>query len=146
MSRSAIEDLVHLYADAVVHRDGDQWSATWDADGVWKLGQDRRAEGRKAIYELWNTAIDGFNAVVQNVLNGTVELDDPAGTGTGRWYILEHWQRINGDRGILLAYYNDTYVCRDDRWLFASRELVPQYSGSPDLSAPFLNAWSQPDN
>ena len=29
MSRDDIEDLVHRYSDAVVHRDGQQWASTW---------------------------------------------------------------------------------------------------------------------
>ena len=32
-----------------------------------------------------------------------------------------------------------TYVLVDHAWLFASRALVVQYQGPPDLSAPFLN-------
>jgi hypothetical protein len=84
----------------------------------------------------------GFSAVVQNVVNGTAELDEPAGTGSGRWYIIEHWLRTDGSRGILLAYYDDTYARIEGRWLFTSRRLVVQYGGPPDLSAPFLNAWS----
>jgi hypothetical protein len=86
--------------------------------------------------------MDGFKAVVQNVVNGTVDLDDDAGTGSGRWYIMEHWNRADDSRGILLAYYDDTYVRVDGRWMFASRELVVQYGGPPDLSGPFQNAWA----
>lgn len=141
MSSTKINDLVHRYADAVVHRDADRWSATWSADAVWELGKGRRVEGRDAILALWNSAMDGFSAVVQNVMNGAADLDESAGTGTGRWYILEHWQRVDDSRGILLAYYDDSYVRVDGDWLFASRELVVQYAGPPDLSAPFLNAW-----
>jgi hypothetical protein len=142
MRRDAIEDLVHRYADAVVRRDPEQWSSTWSTDAVWELGKGRRVEGREAILGLWNSAMDGFRAVVQNVVNGTVDLDDAAGTGTGRWYIIEHWHRADDSRGILLAYYDDRYVHVDGDWLFASRELVVQYGGPPDLSGNFLNAWS----
>jgi len=156
MSRDAIEYLVHAYADAVVHRDAEQWASTWAGDAVWELGRGRRMEGRDAIVDFWNTAMDGFNAVVQTVLNGTCSLDEAAGTGTGRWYINEHWQRMpdadsgadaaTGPTGILLAYYNDLYVRVDGRWLFSSRELVVQYGGPPDMSAPFLNAWGGPSS
>lgn len=142
MSRDAIEDLVHTYADAVVRRDPDQWSSTWAVDAFWNLGGGRRVEGREAILALWTSAMDGFKAVVQNVVNGTADLDEEAGTGSGRWYIMEHWNRADDSRGILLAYYDDTYVRVDGDWLFASRELVIQYGGPPDLSAPFQNAWS----
>jgi len=140
MSTQPINDLVHSYADAVVHRNAAQWSSTWADEAVWELGKGRRVEGRDSILAFWNSAMDGFAAVVQNVVNGTATLDLAAGTGTGRWYIIEHWQRADDSRGILLAYYDDTYVCVDDRWVFASRGLVVQYSGPPDLSAPFQNA------
>lgn len=142
MSRDAIEDLVHQYADAVVHRNAEQWASTWTVDAVWELGKGRRVEGRPDILSLWNSAMDGFNAVVQNVVNGTATLDEAAGTGSGRWYIVEHWQRADDSRGILLAYYDDTYQRVDGDWLFASRELVVQYSGNPDLSGTFQNAWN----
>jgi ActR/RegA family two-component response regulator len=140
MSRDAIQDLVHLYADAVVRRDAAQWTATWADDAVWELGKGRRVEGRDNIVALWSGAMSGFAAVVQNVVNGTATLDLAAGTGSGRWYIIEHWQRADDSRGILLAYYDDIYVRVDDTWLFASRELVVQYGGPPDLSGPFLNS------
>jgi uncharacterized protein (TIGR02246 family) len=142
MSRDAIRDLVHTYADAVVRRDADQWAATWSTDAVWELGKGRHVEGREEILALWNTAMDGFKAVVQNVVNSIATIDEAAGTGSGRCYILEHWNRVDDSRGILLAYYDDTYTRVDEAWLFASRELVVQYSGPPDLSAPFLNAWA----
>jgi hypothetical protein len=142
VSRDAISDLLHRYADAVVRRDPEQWGSTWASDAVSELGKDRRVEGADAILALWNSAMDGFKAVIQNVVNGTVDLDDAAGTGTGRWYIMEHWVRADDSRGILLAHYDDRYVRVDDRWLFASRELTVHYGGPPDLSAPFQNAWA----
>ncbi len=142
MSRDAIADLVHRYADAVVRRDPEQWSTTWATDAVWDLGKGRRVDGREAILALWNSAMDGFKAVVQNVVNGTAEIDEAAGTGTGRWYIIEHWNRADDSRGILLAYYDDTYKRVDGQWYFASRELIIQYGGPQDLSADFQNAWS----
>lgn len=141
MTRDPIAELVHLYADAVVHHDGDQWGATWAEDAHWELGRHGRVEGRTAIVELWHGAMSGFNAVVQTVLNGTYELDEDAGTGSGRWYIQEHWHRASGEKGKLLAHYDDTYVRVDGRWLFNSRELVVHYGGPQDLSADFQNAW-----
>lgn len=144
MSRDNIEHLLHTYADAVCRRDPEQWISTWATDAVWELGKGRQVEGADAILALWNSAMDGFCAVVQNVVNSTCELDEDAGTGTGRSYIMEHWHRANDDRGMLLAYYDDKYVRTDGQWRFASRELIPQYSGAPDLSGPFLNAWGTP--
>lgn len=141
-SRIAVSDLVHHYADAVCRRDADQWAATWAPDAVWELGKGRRVEGRDAILELWNNAMDGFKAVVQNVVNHGASLDDLSSSGIGRCYIQENWWRADDSKGILLAYYDDSYERVGDEWLFASRELIVQYAGPPDLSAPFLNAWS----
>ena len=140
MSRDDIAGLVHRYADAVVHFDGEQWGSCWADDAHWVLGPGRDVTGRPAIVELWNLAMSSFRAVIQNVLNGDVELDGD--TGSGRWYIMEHCVRGNDSRTILLAHYDDTYVRRDGRWYFASRQLHIQYQGPPDLSGPFLNDWS----
>jgi hypothetical protein len=146
MAADPIASLVHRYADAVVRYDGDQWGATWAPDAHWELGPGRRVEGREAIVDLWHKAMGGFIAVSQNVMNGSYELDEAAGTGAGRWYIIEHYHRrtdpASGDdgKGKLLAYYDDTYTLVDGEWLFASRFLVPQYSGPVDMSGDFLNA------
>jgi len=144
VARDPIAELVHLYADAVVHHDAEQWAATWSEDAHWELGAGRRVEGRAAILDFWEKAMGSFQAVVQTVLNGTYELDEAAGTGVGRWYIQEHFSAANGDAGKLLAHYDDTYVRGDGRWLFGSRELVVHYGGPQDLSGRFLNAWGNP--
>jgi hypothetical protein len=142
MPRDPIAELVHLYSDAVVRFDGEQWAQTWAPDAHWQLGKDRRVQGLDAISELWHKAMGGFEAVIQTVLNGTYELDEDAGTGTGRWHFQESYRRANGEAGILLAHYDDTYRIVDGRWRFASRELAIHYAGPPDLSAPFQNAWA----
>lgn len=136
-AREAIAALVHRYADAVVRRDKDQWEACWAQDARWQLGPGRSVEGRADIVDLWVKAMSGFAAVVQMVNNGAVHVDGSA--ATGRWYINEHVVRANGAPGLLLAYYDDMYVLVNGDWLFASRSLVAQYQGPPDLSAPFLN-------
>lgn len=138
----AIQRLVHRYADAVVHRDGEQWSSCWADDAVWDLGRGRLVEGRAAIVELWYGAMKGMEAVVQNVLNGDVQTPDDApdaDRATGRWYINERYRRTDGTAGVLLAHYDDTYVRVDGEWRFASRYLEVHYGGPPDLSAEFAN-------
>jgi uncharacterized protein (TIGR02246 family) len=139
MSRDAVAELVHRYADAVVHYDADLWASTWSQDATWVLGPGREVEGREAIVDLWLRAMSGFEAVVQNVVNGEARFAADGATGAGRWYIMEHFRRADGTPGILLAYYDDTYVNVDGAWLFASRQLTIQYQGPPDLSAGFKN-------
>lgn len=133
-----IQQLVHRYADAVVHRNGSQWTATWAPDAVWDLGGGRLVEGIDAIAKLWYGAMGGFQATVQTVLNGETELGDDEDTATGRWYIQEHLIRADGTTGILLAHYDDAYRKVDGDWRFARRFLQPHYAGPQDLSAPFL--------
>jgi len=140
----AIQTLVHTYADAVVHRDATQWGRCWAQDARWDLGRGRLVEGRKAIVDLWLSAMGGFAAVVQTVQNGhawpTVDADAAASSAAGRWYISERFARADGTRGILLAHYEDTYVRSDsEAWQFASRSLQPHYMGPPDLSGDFIN-------
>lgn len=149
MPRDPIAELVHLYADAVVHHDEEQWVATWADDATWQFSPGRVIEGREAIREFWLGAMGSLEAAIQTVLNGTYTLDEEAGTGSGRWYIQEHYLRTDGDKGQLLAHYDDTYVRAaatatpgsEGAWLFARRVLVVHYGGPADLSAPFLNAW-----
>jgi SnoaL-like domain len=136
--REAIVELVHRYADAVVRRDAEQWGSCWATDARWILSADRDVVGREAIVALWTKAMANFNAVVQNVYNGAVEIT--GASASGRFYIGEHFQRATGDVGILLAYYDDTFSNINGEWLFSSRRLVQQYQGPPDLSAPFLNS------
>jgi ketosteroid isomerase-like protein len=136
--REQLAELVHRYADAVVHRNGEQWGSTWSENATWVLGPGREVTGRPAILELWYSAMARFDAVVQNVVNGEVSVDGD--TATGRWYIMEHFRKSSGESGILLAFYDDTYVRGAGGWQFASRQLSAQYQGPPDLSATFLNS------
>lgn len=140
MSRGDIEDLVHRYADAVVHRDAEQWAATWAPNAAWDLGAGRRVEGLEAIVAAWREAMARYAVVVQTALNGTVELDDAAGTGSGRWYVQEAMRRTSGHTAIMLAHYDDAYVRIGGEWKFAARKLRPHYRGPPDLSGAFTAA------
>jgi len=133
MSIDAIRDLVHRYADAVVHQNEQKWAATWAPEAVWELPRGRSAEGRDAIVELWRTATGALDLAVQTVLNGTATFDGE--TASGRWYLQEHVWRPEGTN-ILLAYYDDTYAVVDGAWCFTSRRMVSLYRGPADLSGP----------
>ena len=137
MSRDQIEDLVHRYSDAVVHRDAQQWASTWAPDGVWDLGGERLITGRKDIVEQWRESMARYPAVLQTVLNGAVELDEDAGRGSGRWYVQETARRIDDEAVVMVAHYDDTYRRVDGDWRFASRRLSIHYRGPADLSGTF---------
>jgi len=144
----AIQRLVHRYAEAVVLRDGEQWGSCWAEDATWELGPGRSVHGRAAIVELWRSAMAGMAAVVQMVHNGDARTDPAASAdqdrAVGRWFIDERYRRADGESGILLAHYDDTYVRAADgdsepEWRFSSRFLQKHYQGAADLSGPFHN-------
>lgn len=136
----AIQRLIHRYADAVVNRNGVQWSSCWADDADWDLGGGRMVEGKEAIVALWYSAMKGMASVVQLVHNGEV-FADPADPdqASGRWYIDERYRRADGVVGTLLAHYDDQYVRVGGTWLFARRFLQAHYNGPPDLSDTFNN-------
>ena len=94
-------------------------------------------EGIDAIKNLWYSAMKGFQATIQTVLNGGIEVDPSGMKASGRWYIQEQVVRANGERGILLAHYDDEYVKTDNGWKFSRRFLQPHYAGPHDLSEEF---------
>jgi ketosteroid isomerase-like protein len=137
--RQPVAELVHRYCDAVVRQDREQWGATWSENSRWDLGPGRVLDGRGAIIAHWVESIARNEVVVHQASNGHVGSTGET-TAEGRWYITEHLKRRSGELWMLLAWYDDTYVCEDGSWLFASRRLTPIYRGPPDLSG----TWTKP--
>lgn len=138
-----IQRLVNRYADAVVHRNGVQWSTCWTDDAVWDLGGGRLVEGRDAIARLWYSAMGAMTAVVQQAHNGDAWYhSDGRNVAQGRWAISERFLTSNEDRGLLLAHYDDEYRKVAGHWLFTRRFLKVHYRGSADLSGQFANTRS----
>jgi hypothetical protein len=135
--RQQIIDLVHRYSDAVTRYDEVEWTKTWAVDASWDLGKGRAFSGRDAMVEFWHRAMSGLKLVIQMVHNGTVSIAG-ADSATGRWYVSEHLERTSGERGILLAWYDDTYVRVDGEWRFARRALTRLYAGAADLTSEFM--------
>ena len=133
----AIRSLLHRYADAVCRFDPDQWAATWAPEGVWDMGR-TKVEGREAIGETWKTIMSGIPAVYHVYYNGTADLDDDAGTGSGRWYVGEFLHMADGSTVAMYGYYDDEYLLIDGEWLFSTRTLTPLYRGPADMSGDFL--------
>ncbi|MFM7126158.1 MAG: nuclear transport factor 2 family protein [Actinomycetota bacterium] len=135
-----IQRLVNRYSDAVVHRNGEQWSSCWADDAVWDLGGGRLVEGKEAIVKLWFAAMGGMAAVVQHTHNGDATYEGSGrDVAVGRWAISERFLTADGHRGLLLAHYDDAYRKADGAWLFTRRFLQVHYRGAPDLSGDFLN-------
>lgn len=124
-----IRDLLHLYADAVCRRDREQWRATWTADAVWQLGDDRRSVGIDAIVQTWQAAMDRYPMVLHRYANSMATLDDATGTGHGRAYVDEIMRTTAGEVTAMHGYYDDEYRRTDEGWRFSHRTLVRLHHG-----------------
>jgi uncharacterized protein (TIGR02246 family) len=133
----AIRRLLHAYGDAVLARDAQAWGDTWTEDGRWELGPGRIIEGRTAIVEHWQASMANYHHVVQLYLSSTATIDGDV--AEGRAHLVELNDPVDGDRRILVGWYDDTYRRSDDRWRFARRALTRLYAGAPDLSGQFFD-------
>ncbi|MEA2274264.1 MAG: hypothetical protein QOI98_2972, partial [Solirubrobacteraceae bacterium] len=110
----AVRNLVHRYADAVCRRDDAQWASCWAPDGQWDLFS-RSLQGLGDVMAFYRRAMARYDAVVQLVHNGVVNIANESGLGC--WYITEHaWQAQTGS--LLIGRYDDAYIRIDGSWLF----------------------------
>ena len=127
----AIQRLVADYADAVCRRDEAAWRATWAEDCVWELSGGRTSHGVDATVTLWRDAIAFYPWVAQVVTGCLVDVVSPT-EATGRAYILELNNLLDGSGALHLGHYADRYTRRDGTWLFAQRSLHLLYRGPLD--------------
>ncbi|WP_420617718.1 nuclear transport factor 2 family protein [Candidatus Poriferisocius sp.] len=131
-----IRTLLARYSDAVCRFDADQWAATWATDAVWEMGPMTKS-GRDEIATSWKGMLARLDGVIHAYLNGWVDLDEEAGTGTGRWYVIEHFKRLGEGPMTMYGYYDDEYCQEEGEWKFARRALHRIYYGPPDMSGDF---------
>ena len=70
--------------------------------------------------------------MVQLYLSSTATADGDE--AVGRAYLVELNVPVEGDRFILVGWYDDGYRRTDDGWRFSKRELTKLYVGPSDLS------------
>jgi uncharacterized protein (TIGR02246 family) len=131
---AAITALLHEYADAALAVDGARWSSLWTEECLWVLGPDRVLRGRNAVLEAWRASISKYSTVVQLYLSSYAIVDGDA--ATGRAYLQEVSETMEGARLIMAGYYDDAYSRTPDGWRFTQRKLTKLYFGPPDLSGP----------
>ena len=89
-----------------------------------------------AIVDHWRTSMADYRHVVQLYLSSTATVDGDV--ATGRAYLVELNVPIDGDRRVLVGWYDDTYRREAGGWLFSSRSLNKLYAGPADLSGQFF--------
>ncbi len=125
-TEAALRQLLARYSDAVIRHDADTWIDTWLDDGRWSMQPGTWIEGTDAIRSTWEQAMKGFAWVVHTPGVCVFEVDEHAGTATGRVTIEERFGRKKGAQvvqGVILATSTDDYRRVNGQWRFASREL-----------------------
>ena len=118
----ALRSLVGRYCDGVNQADAAVWGSTWAQDASWWLGS-KPIIGKPAITAAWRTAMQDFEWVVHTTPLMVFDIDERAGTGTGRVTVQERFKRHTGKTGTLLATYHDRYLRQAGDWRFAERRL-----------------------
>lgn len=117
--RSAIEDLVSRWADAVNQRDVNAIVPLLTSDVEWTVPGLEPAQGVEAVVDLLGRLLANAPVVVQLVHQGLVDFD--GSHATGRWYCSENGLSHSGTPFAVTAVYHDRYVRNGNDWRFAAR-------------------------
>jgi AcrR family transcriptional regulator len=119
---AALRQLVARYCDAFIRADEQTFASTWADDATWMIAEEP-VVGKAAIVADWSERMTKFAWAVQSAPQVVFEVDERAGTGTGRVTVQERFKRRSGRVGNLLGTYHDVYVRHGREWLFAERRL-----------------------
>lgn len=117
----ALRQLIARYCDAVLRNDSAAFTALWTTDAAWVLG--KPINGREAIGAAFQKLMKGYAWLVQTAPNAVFEVDEAAGTATGRVTITEQFKKARGVQGSLVGVYHDRYERREGAWQFAERRI-----------------------
>ena len=130
----ALRNLMARYIDAVNRGDGDAWITTWAEDASWQL-LGNTVTGRDSILALWQQMMSGFEFAV--MMPGSSLFEIAGDSATGHWYLQEFTRDLEGNTGIALSRYQDSYRKIDGEWLYQSRQFTFIYMGPADLSGSY---------
>jgi AcrR family transcriptional regulator len=122
-TEAALRQLCARHADAILRNDADGWSATWTDDARWSITPGVVIEGRTAVTSAWVASMRKLSWLIQTPAICVFEVDEIAGSATGRVTIDERFERKRGGAGALLGTYSDEYRREGGTWLFHSRTL-----------------------
>lgn len=117
----ALRQLIARYCDAVIRKDTATYTSLWAHDSVWTI--DKPVNGRDAIGTAFDKAMKAFAWVVHSAPNAVFEVDEAAGTASGRVTVSEQFKLAKGGAGSMLGVYHDRYVRLQGTWLFSERSL-----------------------
>ncbi len=118
----ALRRLVDTQSDAVQRRDSGTWAATWTEDAVWEHANGAVHTGHADLVAAFETWVRDHDWLVQVAPTALFEVDERAGTGTGRVTVHERF-RAGGVTGSRLGVYHDRYIRTLAGWRFSERRL-----------------------
>ncbi|MBU3071257.1 nuclear transport factor 2 family protein [Aestuariicella sp. G3-2] len=121
--RILIQELVATYGDAVSRRNKIDFASTWDVDAVWHLPWLEPVTGRDVIADLWEEQMSNYPFHNFSGYLGSLEID--GNHAKGRLWTSELVESVEGKSGVVTGMYDDEFVKRGDRWLFARKVFTP---------------------
>jgi hypothetical protein len=137
--KQAIQELIHLYSDAVNRRDWAQFEAVWAPNAVWEVAEptNMRKEGRVAICDAAHEILDAADFIIQMAHCSVVTL-----LGGGRATATSTMQEIGRTQGapgfMAFGIYYDELIKGESGWRFSFRRFQPVYMNSDPLSGQII--------
>jgi uncharacterized protein (TIGR02246 family) len=117
--RVAIGELNASYGHAVSSHDLDAFAALWIEDALWTHPQYGRLRGKPSVLTVVGSALGTYPLLVFMGHVGALRVDGDEARGSV--YVDEVVGDQTGNASRVTGRYDDRYVRRDGRWLFAER-------------------------
>lgn len=95
----------------------DRIASVFAEDGIWEAEGFGKAEGHKAIRELFVGFREQFSFSQHNIMNPVINVNGERATGI--WYLVGPWDATENNRKIwMTARYDDDYIKVDGEWKY----------------------------
>ena len=117
--RLAIRELIESYNAAVIENDAKAWESNWSSDGLWNLGEGQEIEGREAILNHWQEAMEVFSFVGMFAQPKFISIDGD--TAYAHWHTNELAKKSDGEMLRIVGLYKDIYRREATGWKILER-------------------------
>jgi SnoaL-like domain len=133
--RLAIRELVDAYARCADRRDAAGQKSLFTEDTHFVVYMDGQGseptqvlDGRETLTPVFD-ALNSYQATMHFNGQSTIRIDGDRASGES-YCIAHHIFTDNGERKLMVAHlrYDDAFLKRDDRWLFAERKLYVDWT------------------
>ncbi|MBV1930628.1 MAG: nuclear transport factor 2 family protein [Porticoccaceae bacterium] len=124
----AIKQLKARYCDICddMHNP-DRIASVFAADGIWEGGDFGKAQGHKAIRELFSGFSKQISFSQHNIMNPIITVDGDRATGS--WYIVGPWDFVENNQNVWMTLrYDDDYVKVDGEWKYQHLRAVLRFT------------------